>query len=110
MKDSLHNVSDLLQTEWKVQMCVQESFGFLQMCSVIWCTCLGKEEEKNSYSNFTFCFHRLREHVADKNKLPILIFPEGKKLNCSFSPQFSIDSRLLFSCDFWCPNEFSPLG
>ncbi|NXY23864.1 GPAT3 acyltransferase, partial [Atrichornis clamosus] len=25
---------------------------------------------------------RLREHVADKSKLPILIFPEGKELNC----------------------------
>ena len=25
-----------------------------------------------------FCYHRLREHVEDVNKLPILIFPEGK--------------------------------
>ena len=24
------------------------------------------------------CIHRLREHVEDVNKLPILIFPEGK--------------------------------
>lgn len=25
--------------------------------------------------------HRLRDHVNDKNKLPILIFPEGKRIN-----------------------------
>lgn len=29
---------------------------------------------------FTFLFSRLTEHVQDKSKLPILIFPEGELL------------------------------
>lgn len=40
----------------------------------------GKKSGKELFLKLSFCFHRLQEHVADKNKLPILIFPEGKKL------------------------------
>lgn len=50
----------------------------------------GKKSGKELFFKLFFCFHRLREHVADKSKLPILIFPEGKKLSCSLSP-FSVD-------------------
>lgn len=33
---------------------------------------------KIEFWSFIF-LHRLREHIADKKKLPILIFPEGKR-------------------------------
>lgn len=49
-----------------------------------------RKVERSYFFKLFFCFHRLRQHVADKSKLPILIFPEGKKLNCSLSP-FSVD-------------------
>lgn len=49
----------------------------------------GKKSGKELLFKLSFCFHRLREHVADKSKLPILIFPEGKKLN--YLSPFSVD-------------------
>lgn len=30
------------------------------------------------------CFYRLKDHIADKTKLPILIFPEGMFLHGIF--------------------------
>lgn len=38
--------------------------------------------DKHKYEEYTailFSLHRIREHIADKAKLPILIFPEGRK-------------------------------
>lgn len=57
----------------------------------------GKKSGKELvFFKLSFCFHRLREHVADKSKLPILIFPEGKKLN--YLSLFSVDAiSVLFS-------------
>lgn len=49
----------------------------------------GKKSGKELFFKLSFCFHRLREHVADKSKLPILIFPEGKKLN--YLSPFGVD-------------------
>ncbi|NWY53890.1 GPAT3 acyltransferase, partial [Chionis minor] len=33
------------------------------------------------YTENLFSLHRIREHIADKTKLPILIFPEGTCIN-----------------------------
>lgn len=35
--------------------------------------------ENEVYTKILFCLHRIREHIEDKAKLPILIFPEGRK-------------------------------
>lgn len=34
--------------------------------------------ESEAYTEILFSLHRIREHIADKAKLPILIFPEGR--------------------------------
>lgn len=35
--------------------------------------------ENEVYTEILLSFHRIREHIADKAKLPVLIFPEGRK-------------------------------
>lgn len=46
------------------------------------------------YTEILFSLHRIREHIADKAKLPILIFPEGRK-------------QLYW---FYCSSHFLPLS
>lgn len=46
------------------------------------------------YTEILFSLRRIREHIADKAKLPILIFPEGKK-------------QLYW---FFCSSHFLPLS
>ena len=40
------------------------------------------------HRTFIFQTHRLREHVEDPDKLPILIFPEGTCINNTSVMQF----------------------
>lgn len=45
---------------------------------------IGAFYENEAYTEILFSLHRIREHIADKAKLPILIFPEGRKKPISF--------------------------
>lgn len=52
------------------------------------------KHEYEAYTEILFSLRRIREHIADKAKLPILIFPEGRE-------------QLYW---FYCSSHFLPLS